>query len=177
MTTTSADPARSATAASISAAVLDPHDLGAVGRRQRHGGDEADLGAAGGSLLGEGVALLARRAVAEEADRVERLAGAARGDEHRQAGEVLRGQDGVDGRHDPFGRGEPSGADVTAGEATGLGLDDVHAPALQRRQVLLDRGVLPHLGVHGGAQHDRRPGGEERGREQVGGAARSSGPR
>ena len=43
----------------------------------------------------------------------------------------------------------------------------VHAPAAQRRQVLLHRRVLPHLGVHRRADDHRRPGGEQRGRQQV----------
>ena len=49
---------------------------------------EGDLGAAGGRLVGEGVALLARRAVADDAHRIDRLAGAAGGDQHPRAGEV-----------------------------------------------------------------------------------------
>ena len=67
-------------------------------------GDEGDLGAPGRGLLGEGVALLARRPVADEADRVDRLAGAARGDQHRQPGEVAAvdgaGEDALDRGHD-----------------------------------------------------------------------------
>ena len=39
------------------------------------------------------------------------------------------------------------------------------------REVVLHRGVLPHLGVHRRADHDRGPGGEQRGGEQVVGDA------
>ena len=75
-------------------------------RRRRHGqvggGDERDRGAPGRGLVGHGVALLARRAVAEEAHRVDRLAGAAGGDEDHGArpgpGGAQRGLDRGDDR-------------------------------------------------------------------------------
>ena len=41
------------------------------------------------------------------------------------------------------GLGEPTRADVAAGEPPRLGLDDVHAPAPQRREVLLHRRRAP----------------------------------
>ncbi len=37
----------------------------------------------------------------------------------------------------------------------------IDAPLGEHREVVLDRGVLPHLGVHGRADHDRCPGGEQ----------------
>ena len=43
--------------------------------------------------------------------------------------------------------------------------------AAQHGQVVLHRRVLPHLGVHRRADHDRRPGGEQGGGEQVVGDA------
>ena len=50
-------------------------------------GDEGDLRRrAERGLFGDGVALLARRSVGDEPHRVDRLAGAAGGDEHAQAG-------------------------------------------------------------------------------------------
>ena len=59
--------------------------------RRRHGevrGEQHDVGAAPPGLLGERDAHPAGGAVADEADRVERLAGAAGGDEHAPAGEA-----------------------------------------------------------------------------------------
>ena len=47
------------------------------------------------------------------------------------------------------------------------GLHDVDAAAAQHAQVVLHGGVLPHLGVHGRAHQDRRPGGEQDVGEQV----------
>ena len=68
--------------------------------------------------------------------------------------------------------GQPARADVAARQTAGRGLDDVDAPAPQRGQVVLRRRVLPHLGVHGRADHDGRTGGEEGGGEEVVGDAR-----
>ena len=51
------------------------------------------------------------------------------------------------------------------------GVDHVHAPSAQRGEVVLHRRVLPHLGVHRGRDEHRRPGGEQRGGEQVVGDA------
>ena len=66
-----------------------------------------------------------------------------------------------------LGLGQAAGADVAAGQAAGLGLDDVHATGAQQAQVVLHRRVLPHLGVHGRAHEHRRPGGEQHVGEQV----------
>ena len=49
-----------------------------------------------------------------------------------------------------------------------VGLDDVHAAAAQRGDVVDDGRVLPHLGVHRRADHDRRPRGEQHVGQQVG---------
>ena len=157
---------------SISAAVSTSTTSTPGGRRTVDGGDEGDLGAPGGGLGGEGVTLLARRAVADEAHGVDRLAGAAGGDEHPQTGEVVRCR--ATARRRPrcrLGLGQPARADVAAGEAARRGLDHVDAAAPEGGQVVLHRGVLPHLGVHGRADQDRRPGGEQRGGEQVVGDA------
>jgi hypothetical protein len=74
----------------------DPHDVHAgrigtvdVGRDERH------ACAAGGRDRGHGVALPSRGRVAEEADRIERLAGAACADDHMPAGEVVREREGI----------------------------------------------------------------------------------
>ena len=63
---------------------VDPPHAGR--RRQRDvGGDQGHLGAAPGGALGERQPHPAAGAVADEADRVDRLAGAAGGDQHPQA--------------------------------------------------------------------------------------------
>ena len=89
-------------------------------------------------LRRDGVALLARAAVADEADRVDRLAGAAGGDQHRdRPARSPRAEHAVDGGHDGgSGAARRPGADVAAGQAARLGLDDVHAPAPQRGEVV-----------------------------------------
>ena len=71
-------------------------------------------------------------------------------------------------RDDRLGLGQAAGADVAAGQAAALGLDDVDAArrAAARRLSCTD-GVLPHLGVHGRAHQHRGPGGEQDVGEQV----------
>ena len=152
---------------------LDPHHLDARPDRAGRGGDERDVGPPGGGLLGQGVALLARRAVADEAHRVDRLAGAAGGDEDAHAGEVAGAlaEDALDGGHDVGRLGQAARALVAAGQAADAGLDHVDAAAAQHGQVVLHGRVLPHLGVHGRAHDDRRPGGQQGGGEQVVGDA------
>src|SRR5439155_7629987 len=80
-------------------------------------------------------------------------------------------QDGQDGGQNVVGFGQTSGPLVAAGQPAHSGFDDGHAPRSQQAQVLLDGRLLPHLGVHGRADHDGRPGGEEGGRQQVVGDA------
>ena len=63
---------------------------------------------ASGGLGGDGVALLARRAVGDEPHRVDRLAGAAGGDEHAQPGQVGRAEHALGGGHDGA-RARPGG--------------------------------------------------------------------
>ncbi len=68
---------------------LDPDHLDAGRVGQAHvGADQGDLGAAGHRGPGQGVALPARGAVAEEPDRVEVLAGAPGGDHDVPSGQV-----------------------------------------------------------------------------------------
>ena len=63
---------------------------------------------------------------------------------------------------------QPSRALVAAGEAARLGLDDDDAAAARApRGSPVTLGVLPHLGVHRGADDDRRARREQRGGEQV----------
>ena len=153
ITTASATAASASTASRSSSAVVDPDDLdaGRVGQRDVRC-DQDDLGAAGGGGAGQRVALLAAGAVAEEAHRVEGLAGAPGGDDDAAAGEVRRvGAARSRSRHSAAssaGSGSrplPVSAPVsrpTAGSTT------MHAARAQRGDVGLRGGVLPHLGVH-----------------------------
>ena len=69
---------------------LHRDDLDAGRRGPADGGDQRDVGPPPGGHLGDGVALLARRAVGDDAHRVDRLPGAAGGDQHPHPGEVAR---------------------------------------------------------------------------------------
>ncbi len=98
-----------------------------------------------------------RRPVGDHADGVDRLAGSAGGDDHADPGEVVRAEHASTAATIRSGRREAAGTDVAAGQPAGVGVDDVRRRAAQRVEVLLDRRVLPHLGVHRRADHDRRP--------------------
>ena len=82
--------------------------------------------------------------------------------------EVARTEHVLHGGDDPLGRRQPARADVAAGEPSRLGLHDVHAPQAQPLEVLRHGRVLPHLRVHRRADDHRRPGGEQRGGQQIG---------
>ena len=156
----------------------DVHDVDA-GRVDEAGGvarDQGHLGAALGGHPGERVALLARDAVAEEAHRVERLPGAARGDDDltpaRSSGSASA-------------RSSSSSASVRCPRPRAAGPAPVSAPVSRpdagsrtmapRRAQRGDVGdggrVGPHLGVHRGRDQHRTSGGQQRRGEQVVGAA------
>ena len=83
--------------------------------------DQRDVGAALGHHPSHRIALLARTAVADEAHRVDRLAGAAGADEDLHAGQVVRQrvaavQQQLGQRGDLLGLGQPARAAVGAGE-------------------------------------------------------------
>src|ERR1019366_4931435 len=81
------------------------------------GGDEDDFRAALSGGFRERVAHLAAGTVAEEADRVDRLAGASGGDEDGFAGEVLLGSLAEHGE-DRLGDGLDVGEAARAGHST-----------------------------------------------------------
>ena len=140
------------------------------------GGHQGDLGAAGGGGPGQRVALQARGAVAEEADRVEVLAGAAGGDHDVATGQVgrrdaPRASTSRQTLEDLVRLGQPALAGVGAGQPALGGLDDQGAALAQRGDVGRGGGVLPHLGVHRRGEHDRAARGEQRVGEQVVGQA------
>ena len=77
---------------------------------------------------GEGEAHLARRAVGQEAHRVDRLARRPGGDDDRAPGELPRAPRGGQRRlDDPLGLGHAAPADLALGQPAVLGLDDLHA--------------------------------------------------
>ena len=151
-------------------------DTGRVDQPRGVPGDQRDLGAALRGDPGDRVALLARAAVADEAHRIDRLAGAAGGHQQLAAGQVVRqgvvalqqqlGQGG-----DLFGFGEPARAAVRAGEPPGGGFEH-HGPAAAQRGHVVDGGrVLPHLGVHRRREQHRTSRGEQGRGQQIVGAA------
>ena len=138
--------------------------------------DQRDVGAALGGDAGHRVALLARGPIADEADGVDLLSGAARRDEHLDAGQVV-GQriraleKQVGQRGDLFGLRQPSGAAVGPGESAGRRFEDDCAATAQRGYVVDGGGVEPHLGVHRGCEQHGTSGGQQRGGQQVVGPA------
>ena len=142
------------------------------------GRDQHDLGAAGGGHPGQRPALLARRAVAQVAHRVQRLAGAAGADHDAPAGQVVARARPRRARSTTVARAAMSaGSGSRPGPESGpvsrptAGGSDDGAAAAQRGDVVLGGGVQPHLGVHRRHEDHRTGRGEQRGGEQVVGPA------
>lgn len=155
---------------------VDDLDTGGIDQPGGVPGDQGDLGAALGRHPRHGIALLARAAVADEAHRVDRFAGAAGGDQHLAAGEVVGQrvvafQQQVGQGGDLLGFGQPARPAVRPGEAPGGGLEHHRAPPAQRGHVVDGGRVQPHLGVHGRREQHRASGGEQRGGQQIVGPA------
>ena len=166
----------SMTAARISSALVTGTKAQPAGGVQRSGrGDQDDLRAALVGGLGEGVAHLAAGAVAEEADGIDRLAGASGGDKDGFAGEVLLSAASCEGGEnrlgDGFDVGEAAGAGHAAGEIAAAGLDDGDAAGFEQLDVGARGGMVPHVHVHRRGDDDGRGGGEEHGGEKVVGEA------
>ncbi len=141
---------------------------GEVGRDQHHVGPAAP----GGSRQRD--PLSARRSVAEEADRIDRLTGAAGRDHNSPSGQVLRHDEGQRARCDRRRLRQPTRPGVRTGEAPDVGLQDVHSSPTQGGDVGAGRWVLPHLGVHRGHQQDRAARDQQGRGQQVVGAPRGS---
>ncbi len=109
------------------------------------------------------------RAVAEEADGVQRLAGPRGGDGEATADEVLVDRaDRLAERADERLRlDDATGALVAAHELAAGGADHAHAVGPQRRDVALRRRVGPHLPVHRRGDDDGAGRGEVAGGQQV----------
>ena len=114
--------------------------------------------------------LFPRRSVRDEAHRIEGFPRATGADDHPGTVQVaLRGaaQSFEDTLDDDARVGQPPLARVAARKPPALGRDDLDAPALEGGQVVPNRGVLPHLGVHGRAQDHRRPRRQQRGTQEI----------
>ena len=132
--------------------------------------------------------------VADEAHRIERLAGRAGGDQHGQSLQVMgrerRGRRVRDGRfRADFGHARPSteqfddmtaqfhrfqhspSADFTASLFADSRSPDVYAAPRQQPAVVLGRDVLPHQPIHRRRDRDRLVGGQTQRAEQVVGHA------
>ena len=128
-------------------------------------------------LVGQGVALLARGAVADEAHRVDRLAGAAGGDEHPQAGQVA-GRRATRSTAATIASGSARRPAPTSPPARRpvSGGTTMHAPLGAACARLSCTAGCSHISVcMAGQTTHRRPGGEQRGGEQVVGDARGVG--
>ena len=174
MTSTSASPTCSRTAAAISSALSTRHD---VVRRAVRGlrRDEHDAGAAQVGLVGHRAAHLAARAVADEAHRVDALARAAGGDDdlacRRAARRRCRRRRGA--RRGGWPRARPCGRSPlrrrpARPRSVGQHLD---AALGEHAQVLDGGGMLVHGPVHRRRHDDRAAKGEVDGGEQVVGHA------
>ncbi len=124
-------------------------------------GEQRHLGPAPPRFLGHGHAHAARRAVADVAHGVERLARASRGDEHALARERARAalpaaQELLGASVDLLGLRHPPHALLALGELTFRRPDEGHASGAQQLHVRLGRRVRPHARVHR-RRHEHRP--------------------
>ena len=106
--------------------------------------------------------------------------GATRADHHPQTAQVLGGgprsrrgfgqQDGD--RRRQFARVRQSaGSGVGPGQSADVGVEHHRAASAQQCDVVAGRGMLPHLGMHGGGEQHRGAGGQQHVGEQVVGPA------
>ena len=147
---------------------------GRIGDRDR-AGHKADIRAKTSQGRGNGVALLARRAIGDVAHGVDRLVRRTRRDDDPAAGERPgpRVEQPFD-RGDDFQRfGHASGAGLAAlGHLADVRSDEEDAVLLQLRAVAPGRGVRPHSRVHRRRHQHRLVGRQKhRGCEIVGEAA------
>ena len=135
-------------------------------RRRRHrevGGEQRDVRAAAARLLGEGDAHAPGRAVADEADGVDRLARPARADEHPLALNRLVASLEEWAHRSKISSGSamrPAPHSPSASSPS-LRADELDAPLAQQRDVRLRGRVLPHADVHR-RRDDERPAVRER---------------
>ena len=146
-----------------------PYDLGPRRWGQRARGDKGDGCPPLDEFGRDGVALLARTAVGNVADRVERLPGPARGHDGRDTGQRAGPvpEHGGEGGDDLVSVRQAPLAVVPTRQSALRRVEYVHAAPAQKGDVVLHGRVLPHLGVHGRADQDGRPGGQQRCRQKV----------
>ena len=141
---------------------------------RRHQGH---LRAAGGRGPGERIALPPGRPVAEEADGIEFLPGAARADHDPAARQISRQPGDAPGEHpdrgliELIGLGQAAGTGVGAGQPPGRGFENQAATLTQGAHVGPGGRVLPHLGVHRGREDHRAARHQQDRGEQVVGPA------
>src|SRR5580692_4838212 len=122
--------------------------------------------------FGQGVTHFAGGAIGEETDWINVFAGWTSGDENGLSGEIVAQAEHVANYlDDGFGGGEAAGAGHAAGEVAFIGIDDVNGAGPQSCEILLRRGMLPHVYVHGGGDYDRSFGGEIESGEKIFGDA------
>ena len=142
----------------------DPRWIGLVAGAR----DERGFGAQAGQGGGDGVALLARRAVGDVADRIDRLVGGAAGHQGPPTGQsVLPTEEGRQRGQDVVDLGYPSHAVFVARHGAFTGADLSHATRRQQGQVGLGGRVMPHAYVHRWRHHHGSAGRQQQGCRQV----------
>ena len=181
MTMTSASPARAMHGRFHLGRGLDRDDLDAGRGGQADGADQGDLGPPPGQLGGDGVALLARRPVADEADRVDRLPGAAGGHHGRTppapdrwpAGPAAEARHPGRGRHDVGRLGQPARTRRRRRPAARSPARPRARPDAAARAMLSTTAGCSHISVcMAGQSSTGGPGGQQGGGEQVRGDPR-----
>src|SRR6185295_4304465 len=154
---------------------VDPLDAARRGQTDR-AGDEDRPRAPPSGLAREGESHLAARAVAQEADGIDRLVRRAGADENGAARELSPPEGREEGGGDRLRLRHPSHSRLARGERSFDRSDEDRAPGRERRGVALDRGLGPHLRVHRGRQDDRALEGERGGGQEVVGEAEGEAP-
>ncbi len=134
---------------------VDDFNPGRFAQRSRCG-DQDHVRTPIAGRLGDGVAHLARRVVADVADGVDRLQCPASCYEHAFAGQVATGAEGgADDIHDGFRGGQAAEPDQATGQVTLFRLHDPDAAGAQHSNVGRGRGMRIHARVHGWRDDDR----------------------
>ena len=102
---------------------------------------------------GDGVALLARGAVGNDADRIDRLMRRAGGDEDAPSSEQplrrrIAGEELTDGRDYLQRLGHAAGSELAAGHRACIRIHDVDTIGVQLRQIPLGSWMVPHADIH-----------------------------
>ena len=140
------------------------HSYGRAHREVR--GDERHLRPAPVRLGRERCAHAARGAIAEEANRVQRFAGTARGHEHADTVQLLAPlEQRRNALEDRLGLAHPPHPGLALGRIALLRADELDAPGPQRLDVRLRRRAPPHPWIHRRGR-DHRPVEGERGLRQ-----------